>query len=396
MYPAYLKRFQGAHKQIARSPFSEQMKTLFYDSFAQSDSYSTYLSKRGYECLEIVANAAITQKTWCLENDVEWNPSNYLSKVPIEVACRFRPDIVWLNDFTIFDRHWVKRLRAECPSIKLVVGFCGISVDSYDCLSGYDIVLTPVQYLAGKMREAGLRVELLRHAFDPRVLDRLGALGPKSLAVTFAGSVVRSNGFHESRARLLERLSQKFDVSIFSSSASDRLLKKSARSLGYGVCSFLRRLGQSDESIKQLPFVGRYISLNSRPSLAPEHPVWSRVKQPVYGLKMYRTLAQSGMTLNTHAECAGNSAGNIRLFEATGVGTCVITDSKDDLHELFEVGAEVIAYSSVEECVEKIAWLLDHPLEVDDIGLAGMRRTLRDHTYDCRAELLDGLFRQNC
>ena len=41
-----------------------------------------------------------------------------------------------------------------------------------------------------------------------------------------------------------------------------------------------------------------------------------------------------------------------RLFEATGVGTLLVTDWKKNLHEMFEPGKEVIVYHSPEECAE--------------------------------------------
>ena len=98
-------------------------------------------------------------------------------------------------------------------------------------------------------------------------------------------------------------------------------------------------------------------------------------------MDMYRTLARSRITLNRHINVAENNANNMRLYEATGVGAMLLTDRKDNLHELFEIGKEVVSYSSKEEAAELVRHYLDHPQEADQIAKAGQARTLREHTY---------------
>jgi spore maturation protein CgeB len=84
----------------------------------------------------------------------------------------------------------------------------------------------------------------------------------------------------------------------------------------------------------------------------------------------------------------------MRLFEATGVGTCLLTDWKDNLPKLFEPEKEVVTYKSVEECIEKVKWLLDHPQEREAIAKAGQARTLKDHTFAQRAIQLDEIIKR--
>jgi spore maturation protein CgeB len=59
----------------------------------------------------------------------------------------------------------------------------------------------------------------------------------------------------------------------------------------------------------------------------------------------------------------------------------LITDWKNNLGELFELGKEVVAYRSVEECAELIRHYLAHGEEREAIGRAAQARTLREHTY---------------
>ena len=114
---------------------------------------------------------------------------------------------------------------------------------------------------------------------------------------------------------------------------------------------------------------------------------------------MYGTLRNSRITLNLHAindvrgAAATNFANNMRLSDASGVGTCLLTDAKDNLSDMFKPEEEVVTFADVDECVEKIRYLLDHDDERRTIARAGQERTLRDHTYGKRiaelAEVLD-------
>jgi spore maturation protein CgeB len=103
---------------------------------------------------------------------------------------------------------------------------------------------------------------------------------------------------------------------------------------------------------------------------------------------MYELLKRSALTLNHHVDIADDYAGNARLFEATGVGTLLVTDWKKNLREMFEPGKEVVAYRTPEECVEMIRYYLEHENERQAIARAGQQRTLRDHTCRNRMEEL--------
>jgi spore maturation protein CgeB len=91
-----------------------------------------------------------------------------------------------------------------------------------------------------------------------------------------------------------------------------------------------------------------------------------------------------------HINVAGKFADNMRLFEATGMGTLLITDWKENLHKMFELGKEVIAYRTAEECVDLIQYYLEHDKEREAIACEGQERTLREHTcYQRMKELVE-------
>ena len=110
-------------------------------------------------------------------------------------------------------------------------------------------------------------------------------------------------------------------------------------------------------------------------------PIRRRNQGEVWGIDMYRVLARSRITLNRHIDIAGPWANNMRLYEATGVGPLLITDMKANLGDMFIPSQEVVAYESVGDCVEKVAYYVDHQDEAGVIAAAGQARTLNCHTY---------------
>jgi spore maturation protein CgeB len=103
---------------------------------------------------------------------------------------------------------------------------------------------------------------------------------------------------------------------------------------------------------------------------------------------MYSQLQRSKIALNIHIDMAEQYAANMRLYEATGVGTMLLTDWKTNLHELFELGKEVVAYRSTGECVEMVKYYLAHDAEREAIARAGQQRTLSEHSYYHRMQEL--------
>lgn len=117
-------------------------------------------------------------------------------------------------------------------------------------------------------------------------------------------------------------------------------------------------------------------------NLSSHSPIRKRYKGEAWGLDMYNLLINSKMTVTKHiSSVAGQFANNMRLYEATGVGTLLITDCKDNLHEMFAPGKEVVTYRDADEAAEQISYYLAHEEERKQIAAAGQRRTLQEHTY---------------
>jgi len=172
----------------------------------------------------------------------------------VQAGCRV------LNDFNTFGTAWLRELRDVCPSVRLAVGWCGIPVASMEPLRGYDIVLTSSPVLLEQFREPGCGLNYCEHAFDPRVLDRIGHHGERDIPVSFVGNVIRSPGFHDYRAEVVERVLRDFPVALYCPWPEGGALKAAARRTTFELARLLRGAGLSSKILEKLPLLGRAIS----------------------------------------------------------------------------------------------------------------------------------------
>jgi len=113
----------------------------------------------------------------------------------------------------------------------------------------------------------------------------------------------------------------------------------------------------------------------------------TRIHPSLFGIEYFARLAASKVTWNRHLEMDGAGA-NMRLFEACGAGACQLVDLRDEVAQAYEPDKEIAVYRTVEECIEKARWLLEHPAERQAIAAAGQARTLRDHSVAKRTEII--------
>jgi spore maturation protein CgeB len=109
---------------------------------------------------------------------------------------------------------------------------------------------------------------------------------------------------------------------------------------------------------------------------------------------MYRVLASSRITLNRHIDVAEGQANNMRLYEATGSGALLVTDRARMLDELFDPGAEVVAYADEDDLVQQVTRLMADDESRLRIAEAGQARTLAEHSYRDRMRELEAMLEE--
>ncbi len=381
-YPEFLSWLYTRNTGLEEKSYDEQMRVRMDSLFGVADFYSSNLKKLGHEAWDIHANNQIMQNAWAREHGIGRNDSKLLdhltekafhisrrlvSRKPVQylrpvvrslsqllerrlVTFRilsaqiknYRPDVLLNQNIGLNTRFF----REVKPYVRLLVGQDASPLPKGRDFSAYDLMISSLPNFVDYFRRQGLPSEVHRLGFEPSVIERLGE-SKDCISISFVGNL---SSAHSSRRELLEYVCQRAPVDVW----------------GHG----------SDRMLKSSPVAGRY-------------------RGSAWGHEMYRILGRSMMTLNHHIDVAGPYANNMRLYEATGVGTLLITDWKENLSELFVPGKEVLTYRSPEECSEFIQYYLKHDDERKAIAAAGLQRTLREHTYYHRMQELVEIVRKH-
>jgi hypothetical protein len=357
--PAFLERFYQRTPELAGAPYADQHERLLATRFSWSDFWIRYTRERGGDGVVIVANDRRAQAQWAREHGLADGGRDAVLAQQIR---RFAPDVLFFEDSYSFPAALVREVRSAVPGLRLVLGWCGVVGRISPLVRDLDAVVTSAPALEPAFAAIGVKTITMLHGFEPAVA---GEAAPRAarFPVTFVGSLAA--GIHDDRRAVLEAAAARAPLAVF----SDSLHPSAADSLrSLAVAAARRRLGA-------------YVRLMRSPL--------RRVASPaVHGLDMYAVLGASDVSINFQGWGVDFFVPNMRLFETTGMGACMVTDVKPGLERLFDADREVVTYRSPQECGEKVRWLLDHPSERAAIAAAGRRRTLKDHTLRSR---VDGL-----
>lgn len=396
-HPVYLRDFyEKRGDDLKIKSYALQHEILTDDCFGSSNFWTNALNKLNYETIDVIANAEFLQKRWARENDFNFNDDRWLFEIAAAQIKSFRPDALLVADYSTFTADFLKKIRSECPSLRLVLGWCGAPFNDLSVIRQWDAALSCVPEMVADFRAEGIRSFHVNHAFAPCVLDKLDLTSPPVVDFAFTGSIVKLNRFHIEREKLLLELVKHTDLQI----RSDVKLR-SAKSGGkfYAIEKARKAISAANKSgvpaswLKRLPLAKRLKASGTASAQNIDERVARRAKPPVFGVEMFQRLRDSRVVLNNHIDISSASASNMRLFEATGVGTCLLTDWKKNLIELFEPDREVLTYRTADECIEKVRYILEHEDERRVIAAAGQRRTLREHTFENRAAQIDEIIK---
>lgn len=333
-YSGFLLNQYRKCPELESHSYIAQKQSLNGEFFGDSTFYSEGLRQAGWQVEDLIINCGPLQQAWAKEHKIEY--ANGLS-VAIEQIATMKPDVVYIQDLQAVDSKFLHVIR---PMVRLIAGQIATPIGAAIPFDYYDIIFSSFPHYVATFREMGLTSYYQPLAFDPRVLERITIPNyhDRPIGCSFVGGI---SSLHVESYRLLEMLAEKTPIDFW----------------GYGA--------------------------DTLPDTSMVH---NRHHGEAWGKEMFQVIANSRMTVNRHGEVAENYANNMRLFEATGCGALLITDYKDNLYELFEIGTEVVVYRSAEECAELVNYYLAHPDEAEAIALAGQRRTLRAHSYTLRMQ----------
>jgi spore maturation protein CgeB len=378
-YPRFLAWFYQRQAGLENTTYATQMAARNASLFGVADFYSKNFAALGHAAAEIHINNPWLQAAWAREHGMAFEPPQttgtterpalpgwlqravkpfkpmlrplarqvglsprldaQMEKVLLAQIEDFRPELVLNQDIFHADTSFMRRIKSIGNPI--LIGQVGIEPSRGEDWTVYDLMISQLPATVKAFRTLGVRSEVNHLAFEPSVLHALPEASALHVDVSFVGTVSVD---HRQRIALLEAVAKRHDLKLWGN----------------------------------LP--------RSLPASSPLHRCF---QGEVWGADMYQVLRRSRITLNSHIDLAGRQAGNMRLFEATGVGAFLLTDYKDNLDTLFEPDREVAAWRSIDDCLAAIRRALTDENGRAAIARAGQARTLAQHTYRHRtAEIL--------
>lgn len=388
LYPEYLSQYKRTYTESNNKSYADLYGDLTSDSFDTASSMAKNFRKIGVEASNLYTNVSWLQNQWKIENGCLLSDKELLIE-QLKVAS---PDVIWIDNPTLIDSDWINCVRESVKSLRLITGLVCAPYSSRDVkiFKLYDLIFTCTPCLNQELNELGMKSHLLYHGFDSDVLEIINKNNDfPEVNCLFAGSLYAGGGYHKTRIEYLqELLASNVNVKIYGSIDND--MKVLTKLSTYYLINLIRSIG-ANRVIKNIPLLNRYETYGDTPVKFYSRQLKASVHPGVYGLEQFKLLSRAKLCFNMHGEIAKNCAGNQRLFEATGLGSCLVTDWKENISDLFEPEKEVITYKSLDECITKIKWLLNNPSEAEKIGKAGQVRTLRDHTIENRVNRINEL-----
>ena len=335
-YPEVLTALYASQPELGDASYDSQWRAIMDLAFGTSDVYSYHLSALRHDAQEIVPNCPPLQRAWAREH------APHLNRLPWRVGAQaillaqaewFHADVVYVQSVGAFRPIVLKALRRRA---RLLVGQIASALPQPERVRVYDLLLTSFPHLVGRL---GVPTELLRIGFDERVLDRVER--PPRHDIVFLGQLGGLS--HRSSNAVVESAAQQIPIEVW----------------GPGV--------------EEWP---------------PDSPFRKRHHGMAWGIEMFAILAGARIAINRHIDASEGWANNMRLFEATGMGTLLLTDQLEGLSELFVPGREVITYGNADELVQKARWYMAREDERSAVAAMGQARTLREHTYGARVREL--------
>jgi hypothetical protein len=349
--------------------FAEQRRSWLAEKINHADALSRAMKSMGHQAEEIICDLEILQRTWAWERGIEVDDKNWRTQLVLEQIAESKPEVVLLQNFDVLPYQARQDLKARFPFVELLVihqEAIALSPKVIRDLATADVLLVSSLPLHRGCRDVGLAPHLVRGCFDPGVLSQLPAPSQVAELPLFDFTFVGASGFapgHRRRHQGLVELMQRTPLELWLTEEPQGLKRRRSK----GSAAGRQRLSELDPS---------------------------RVHAPVFGLEYYKVLQRSCITFNCHRDASHADVDNQRLFQATGVGTCLITDRGASLPGLFKDGTEIVTYDCMDDCVEKVEYLLEHEDERRRIATAGRMRTLAEHSSRKRFAEIDEIIQR--
>jgi hypothetical protein len=351
IYQSILNEIESNVRLNDSEDFETIRQEILSHRFGTSGCYEYYFTENGHDCLELVTNSVLLQSAWAKDagirflNTKAWEKSLFFSRtkvlhpflsyfrqfhfLTVQQVKFYKPDVLIIKDIHEYPPTILRQFKENAGQL---VGFCSSAILNPTNLSEYDLILSSVPANLAAASDFGVENKRIFPAFDERNIKMQSS--NRDISTSFIGSIYS------------------------------------------GTIPLLKAALEVD------PYLQIYAP--NPKALQSEQALMDRYAGNAWGLEMYRIYGNSKITFNRHGAIASNFAGNMRLFEATGMGACLLTESRPNLSDLFDPSREVVAYQDLQDLQSKLELLIESDSMRQAIAEAGQRRCLQQHSYSTR------------
>lgn len=403
-----IQKVLSAYPEIEKRSYSEINQILIESRIYNCGGFSTGLKNHGQRPIDVFYDIEWLQKKWAQENNVNYDDKKWFIDIADKQIETYKPDVLFFQQNAMFPREYLASLKKRFPFLRKIVTHFAFLGDNGDQIYS-DILLVGTPGLVRRYKEKGLNPRLFYHYFDESIATKIpGKLEDKKYPISFIGTSGYGHGIgHSDRYWLLRRMASDFPLMmwLWEPDPIRRNLKSKFRDHLANILSFLPKKNLKVIGKNKLSnLLGDAIKKKNERETGlrvPDKRLLElfpfKCQEPIVGIEYYEKMSQSLISFHKHAnnwvsvkDQPKDDIGAIRLFEATGVGSCLITDYGQNLKDLFDLDSEVVVYRNDDEAYEKIKYLLENPKEAEEIAERGMKRTLKDHTATARFEQFVG------
>lgn len=344
-YPPFLSNFFELNEHLKNESYDVILNKLLDECFADTGALYFHTKKIGCESFIIISNCEILQKKWALENNVSYNEQNWLVEIAFAQIKTFKPDVFYLEYVFEFFGDFLNEVKPYC---KQVSSWISSPLNNKIPLKGIDLIFSSTPDFINQFKAAGFEAEYMHPAFDVRILYKINNPKDKNIPFSFVGGW---SEVHINRKVALTKLVETTPIKLWGYSYKKKFSKLT---LDY--------------------YKDWFTNYNN--------PILKAYSGEAWGLNMYDIIQRSLITFNIHESLLKGYVGNMRMFEATGVGTMILNDNGTNLAELFTPQKEIETYSTIDEAIEKVNYYIMNPEKAIEIGKNAQIRTVRDYNYD--------------
>ena len=344
--------------------YEQHHQEIFDDCYCEADYiHRIFRDELGLETMHVYYDYRKLQEKW------DQNPDKEPFSILLRQIKAFDPNVILVMTPSIITKEKMEIIRHELHHTVHFISyyFSWITEDIKQVLPEYELICTGSYFAANQIKQYNNNVHVVRHAFEPSILPKLSHTDSKN-KIGFIGSIIIIRSGHTNRIDLLASLKKnQVDFDYYGKVHGSFLNPK----------RLIEHIVYEPWRLPERVRTEKYLKETCKPSQ--------------FGLAYYETLARYSINVNLHADIAGTGAGNMRMFEVTGVGSCLLTDYREENEMLFEENKEIVVFRNYDDLADKAKFLLKHPEEAKRIAQNGQKRTLRDYTYRNKALAMDKL-----